>query len=397
MKTNFQNLVPSVEKANDVSFASRVLAGAAALCLGLTAFAPASFAGFEWVASDAAQTAPAAPLSPSTPNNVPAQIAPALKDIAQQQVRLAPPPPQQQVQVAPQQSAQAPANQVVASLQGFGNNVPLVVALRQIVPAGSQLAFGQGVELSEPISWQGGKNWEDTLLSVTKPLNLVYEKNGSTVIVRKTGDVSPQVFLDNGFTPVVSSAPVANPALASSVSPVQYAPTAVNTLNAPAVQQQPVQQAAPAAIQAVAAQPLAQPAPAPAQFTPYVPPVASAPQAASNNAPAPVPSAPVTIAQAQPVSAPSNFGQPAPATNSVWLVEEGKTLRSTLNNWGKTAGWNVVWNSDRDYTIQAAATFNGDFQTATSNLLRAFARAKPPVMATFYRNRTVLIQTDVDQ
>lgn len=87
---------------------------------------------------------------------------------------------------------------------------------------------------------------------------------------------------------------------------------------------------------------------------------------------------------------------PAPGANRAWIVEEGKTLREVLGIWTDAAGWQLVWDTGRDYRIQASASFTGDFRQAAGQLIRAFAAAQPPVVGTFYRNRTLVITTLAD-
>ena len=81
-----------------------------------------------------------------------------------------------------------------------------------------------------------------------------------------------------------------------------------------------------------------------------------------------------------------------------WLAEEGKTLKSLLTEWSDRAGWRLVWNTNRNYTLTAGAMFRGRFADVSSALIRAFARAKPAPIATFYKgNRVLVIETLEDE
>ena len=53
-----------------------------------------------------------------------------------------------------------------------------------------------------------------------------------------------------------------------------------------------------------------------------------------------------------------------------WVATEGSTLRGLLTEWGDEAGWRVVWNMDRDYTLEAGAVFRGRFMDVSAALLR---------------------------
>lgn len=56
--------------------------------------------------------------------------------------------------------------------QGFGNDVPLRFAARQIVPEGISVAFADGIDPDVLVSWRGGAPWNRTLLSAIQPLGL---------------------------------------------------------------------------------------------------------------------------------------------------------------------------------------------------------------------------------
>lgn len=81
-----------------------------------------------------------------------------------------------------------------------------------------------------------------------------------------------------------------------------------------------------------------------------------------------------------------------------WLAEEGKTLKTLLTEWSDKAGWRLIWNSNRNYTLTAGAMFRGRFADVSSALIRAFARAKPAPIATFYKgNRVLVVETLEDE
>lgn len=81
-----------------------------------------------------------------------------------------------------------------------------------------------------------------------------------------------------------------------------------------------------------------------------------------------------------------------------WLAEEGKTLKTLLTEWSDKAGWRLIWNSNRNYTLTAGAMFRGRFADVSSALIRAFARARPAPIATFYKgNRVLVVETLEDE
>ncbi len=57
-------------------------------------------------------------------------------------------------------------------IEGFGKDMPLALALRQIVPAKYAFSFGSGVNPGERISWQGGKPWNEVLSDATSSVGI---------------------------------------------------------------------------------------------------------------------------------------------------------------------------------------------------------------------------------
>lgn len=55
---------------------------------------------------------------------------------------------------------------------GFGRQVPLSFAIRQIVPHTTVVRFGPGVELAALVTWSGGRPWNRVLASALRPLRL---------------------------------------------------------------------------------------------------------------------------------------------------------------------------------------------------------------------------------
>ena len=55
---------------------------------------------------------------------------------------------------------------------GFGRQVPLAFAARQIVPAGVRTTFGPDVDQAELVDWTGGGPWIGVLRNAVQPIGL---------------------------------------------------------------------------------------------------------------------------------------------------------------------------------------------------------------------------------
>ena len=71
-----------------------------------------------------------------------------------------------------------------AALTGFGDQVPLRFAVRQIVPARFQVAFGEAVDRDAPVDWKGSRPWRPTLSDALRPLGLTVSVVGLTVTIQ---------------------------------------------------------------------------------------------------------------------------------------------------------------------------------------------------------------------
>ena len=69
--------------------------------------------------------------------------------------------------------------------EGFGSEIPLAMALRQVVPADYAYAFGNGVNPGYRVSWNGGQPWNDVVFAMINPLDLVAYVRGKKLFISK--------------------------------------------------------------------------------------------------------------------------------------------------------------------------------------------------------------------
>jgi len=78
----------------------------------------------------------------------------------------------------------------------------------------------------------------------------------------------------------------------------------------------------------------------------------------------------------------------------IWEAKEGENLRELIAKWSNMSGWKLLWNTNRNYVLSAGVTFKGKFADVSSALIRAFARARPAPIATYYKgNRVIVVET----
>jgi hypothetical protein len=68
-------------------------------------------------------------------------------------------------------------------LAGFGADIPLSFAIRQIVPPRFQVSFADTVDKNARVDWNGGKPWLATLADAVRPLGLMVSVAGATVTI----------------------------------------------------------------------------------------------------------------------------------------------------------------------------------------------------------------------
>jgi hypothetical protein len=69
--------------------------------------------------------------------------------------------------------------------EGFGDQVPLRFAVRQIVPSAVNVTYGPGVDPDAAVDWRGGQGWNRVLLQAVRPLGLRLVMTYMAVEIRK--------------------------------------------------------------------------------------------------------------------------------------------------------------------------------------------------------------------
>ncbi len=77
------------------------------------------------------------------------------------------------------------ASGVYTEAVGFRRDLPLALALSQVIPTHYALSFNTGVDAGSNVSWEGGKPWNQVLNDMLTPLGLRADISGKTVSIRK--------------------------------------------------------------------------------------------------------------------------------------------------------------------------------------------------------------------
>ena len=72
-----------------------------------------------------------------------------------------------------------------ATARGFGRQVPLTFAIRQIVPSKVKVVLTDDVNPDDLVDWDGGRAWVEALRAAVRPLNLRVTVTPMTVTISR--------------------------------------------------------------------------------------------------------------------------------------------------------------------------------------------------------------------
>ncbi|MCC6597870.1 MAG: TcpQ domain-containing protein [Alphaproteobacteria bacterium] len=267
-----------------------------------------------------------------------AEIAPTPEGMAAPAQRMEMPAPAAQVE-----KEAAPSAPELAHIEGFGTDIPLALALREVVPPEYAYAFGDGVNPGYRISWNGGKNWLEVVREMVAPLSLRADIRGNVVVIssmhapsaapvageKRSDAEGVQNNSEKTTLYSVRRQAITNPGEDSAVQPPETLGAIENMLSAEEM------------AEAV-----------------------------------PVPAAPSREdAEFAPVSV--NALAENPSRNEIWEARVGDSLRRTLDGWSKKANFELVWESSHDYTVNTDILVSGDVRRALKTVMISGDEAQP--------------------
>lgn len=259
---------------------------------------------------------------------------------------------------------------------GFGTDIPLEFAVRQIVPEGHTVQIDEGVDVNARATWTDEGGWRQALASAARSAGYVATVADRTVRIQRPGALVQSVAAAPAAAP--QSRPRPAPAASSSSSSSQDAPAARPR---PAPQRGAAPPSRP--------RPRSAAGPAPAQSSETL--VSGGGFVLMAQRARPVASAPERVASADASGWREYEQAPAAVAARGWIAQEGHTLHAILDDWATTEGWRLEWNSRYEYKLTSSARFDGDFVTATTELMRSMAQARPVLTAKFYQGNKVLV------
>lgn len=323
----------------------------------MIAGATPALAGFGYTGSMAA---PAAPVAPA------AAPSPATGGISWDNGPLMPAQKVQGIEAIPLMPGATKKTSAAAQgpdfVSGFGKDLPLLVALQQVVPPQYKVSLAPGVDGNKHVSWQGEKPWEQVLSDMLAPSGLVFALRGNTLVVKSSAGgqpLTPHVASSRNKIDMIPDDMIASGNNAAPPAEMAPPPPALPPTSSDPISMVTHSKPAPAPL------PEANVAPEPAPVAAYEPPPAPPAKKIMASAPA----APET-----PVIAPA------------WHASRGQTLRTTLADWSKAAHVQLYWSTDYDYKLNSDVAYGGSFEEAVGRLFDQFSAVKPQPYGQLHKN-----------
>ena len=314
---------------------------------------------------------------------------------------------------------------------GFGKDLPLISALRQVVPSDYTYVLNTSIDSSQTVSWNGGQEWPTVLNNMLSPQGLSANVTNNIVTIQQANEINVPTNESLDIMPdTQQKAPIASfsETLKTSSQSVPKMHSNQNIFIASYTPSQPSN----AANQAIEAVPVSTDINTtsntfsiddrrPPVLTrmdetniarPYNgSPVSLQPNQTSShpvitNDPSPipqqnltnyqnmVPSAPVLekkITTNLSVSTTENDKQEQisvipEVTEGQWLAQSGASLKTVLESWSSLEGVDLFWSSDYDYILAGDVNINGTYEAAVKTLLEGFSQAQPKPMGRLHPN-----------
>lgn len=82
---------------------------------------------------------------------------------------------------------------------------------------------------------------------------------------------------------------------------------------------------------------------------------------------------------------------PPAKVEQTWSLTGGHTVLQDLKTWADKAGWKVIWNLAKDWTVPANTSYSGDFPKAAGDVIQTLAANGALIRAQFYEGNKTLV------
>lgn len=307
------------------------------------------------------------------------------------------PAPQAVAVAAPVEQASLTMPSQYADAVGFGSDIPLALALRQIVPPEYAYAFDPAVDQGARITWNGGKPWDSVLNDALSQHGL------AAVVTDKTVRVMPQSLVDlpSPMLTVPGNEIAAMPVVTEK-EPVREVYVRRNSSGEPMAQAR----APGTTLEALPEEQSSFWSHFGLKSAKRTTTVRNTAVVSGQSAPDTLPpSLPIATGDAPlvaemhdaPVNAPLSLTTPpdAPVVQDVtanpyeknfWQAEQGDSLRNVLQTWADEAGVQLFWVPMTDYRLVNSVRLDGSFTDAVTQVLSAYGENGPRPVGRLHPN-----------
>ncbi|HVZ27629.1 MAG TPA: TcpQ domain-containing protein [Rhizomicrobium sp.] len=273
-----------------------------------------------------------------------------------------------------------------AEIKGFGSDIPLTMALHQIVPAGYSWSFAPGIDPGTSVSWQGDRPWNVVLNDSLQSAGLTAEIKDHAVNIQRAGGMTTG---DQVRGAMAAEGAWMGP-IEQRYSAEQLAAIGMNSENNPTNYKRhkprgmdnshKAAETAPQSGNAQTAMPPPGPSASPASVT--------VGDASAQSGPTPIAD---HMQQDNSMTPAAGAPPPPPAALDVnavssWKATKGQSLHDTLKEWCDRSNVELIWEAHQDYKINQKLSVNGTFPEAVMKLLTSYNKTTPRPVGNLHPN-----------
>lgn len=302
-------------------------------------------------------------------------------------------------------------------ITGFGQDLPLLVSLQQIIPAKYKFTVEQGIDAKVLTSWEGGSEWKVVLEKMLAPKGLSFVEEGGAVVIKSKLAKQAAEKITESSAPVIKNKPLVSEAVASKVQQTQVVENKIDPKKEEIKKEETVEEKE--VVSTAAAEEIKQAIDkevketstkrlnkqankTKAKSSKSTKVKSSSSKLSSKNKNEGV--APVNIVVKSKVSATEDakiveeLSRPVKArmeepafeyspdakinpdwrmSKAKWVGHRGQTLKEVLSEWSEKEGVELYWAMDYDYKLGRDIAYNGEYETAIARVINIFKSLRP--------------------